>query len=267
MRIGFIGAGKMALALARGFSEKINPTAVLASCPPSDDLLLKQFRDHGFDTYNSNEFVARNSDVVIFATKPFVFPIIMKELKHVFTVNQLLISIAAGLKINLIEKSLKDGDKLKIMRVMPNTPSLVNEGVTVYAPNKQCKSEEEEIVERLFSSVGRVYKVNETQIDAVTGISGSGPAYMFLIIEAMADAGVRQGLPRDFAYKLAAQTMVGAGRMVLETGDHPAVLKDAVCSPAGSTIEALDTLEKNGMRSSIMKAVEAATNRCKELGN
>nr|ACO14615.1 Pyrroline-5-carboxylate reductase [Caligus clemensi] len=267
MRIGFIGAGKMALALARGFSEKLNPSVVMAACPPSDEFLLQQFRSHGFETYNSNEYIAKNTDIVIFATKPFVFPKIMKELKHSFNRSQLLITVAAGIKINHIQESLKDGHKLKIVRVMPNTPSLINEGVTVFAPNSSCNQEDETIVQKLFSSVGDIHKVSETQIDAVTGISGSGPGYMFLIIEAMADAGVRQGLPRELSYKLAAQTMVGSGRMVLATGEHPAVLKDAVCSPAGTTIEALDTLEKGGMRSSIMKAVEAATNRCKELGD
>ena len=150
---------------------------------------------------------------------------------------------------------------------MPNTPSLVQEGATVYTKGTNCRANDAKLVEQIFKATSPTcYEVPEGWIDAVTGISGSGPAYMFMIIEAMADAGVLQGLPRDLSLKLAAQTMVGSGQMVLKTGRHPAVLKDDVCSPGGSTITAVDQLEQSGIRACMMKAVEAAAKRCDQLG-
>ncbi|XP_040566741.1 pyrroline-5-carboxylate reductase 2 [Lepeophtheirus salmonis] len=267
MRIGFIGAGKMALALARGFAEKMKPNAILASSPASDEVFLKEFRSHGFDTYHSNEFVARNVDTVILATKPSILPTIFKELHDTIQPNQLLISIAAGIPIKMIQESLSMGDTLKVIRVMPNTPSLVNEGVSIYSLNHQCDLKDQKIIEEMFSCVGSIYKIDETLIDAATGISGCGPGYMYLVIEAMGDAGVKQGLPRDLAYKLAAQTMIGSGKMVLQTGQHPAVLKDSVCSAGGSTIAGISALENEGVRGAFIKAVEVATLKCKDLGN
>ncbi len=151
---------------------------------------------------------------------------------------------------------------------MPNTPCVVGEGASVFSLGQLADpSADAATVKRLLSSVGECHQVPEQLIDAVTGVSGSGPAYMYLIIEALADGGVKQGMPRALAYRLAAQTMVGAGRMVLDGDRHPAVLKDEVCSPGGTTIAALDVLERSGIRASMIKAVEAATNRCKELSN
>jgi len=268
LRVGFIGAGKMASALARGFAQTLpqGSKMISASCPVNDAPLLEEMGSMGCTTMHSNKQLVRDNDVILVAVKPGVMPIICKEVKALVTPDKLFVSIAAGVKLQAIQDMLHQ--EAKAVRVMPNTPSLVGEGATVYSLGDRCSPDTDgKIVSGLFSGVGQeCHPVSEAMIDAVTGISGSGPAYMYLIIEAMADAGVKQGLPRELSYRLAAQTMVGAGKMVLETGKHPAVLKDDVCSPAGSTIAALATLEKNGLRNTLMQAVEAATLRCKQLG-
>lgn len=271
VRVGFIGAGKMATALARGIVSqgKIlqNSSHLMASCPVQDSQLLEPIRELGGITTNDNLYVVDNSDVVIMAVKPLIMEKVLQEIKPaVFDTSKLVVSIAAGIKIQQIQQNLHS--ESKVFRVMPNTPSLVQEGATVFSKCQNCSSRDSNVIKEILSAVGPTcFEVPENMIDAVTGISGSGPAYMYIIIEAMADAGVKMGLPRDLAYKLAAQTMVGSGQMVLKTGIHPAVLKDEVCSPGGSTITAVDQLEKSGIRSSMMKAVEAATIRCQQLGS
>lgn len=271
LKVGFIGAGKMATALARGILSQGQVLAhgaadLTASCPKEDAALLEPIKALGGQTTHDNHELVAKSDVVILAVKPFVVPIILDEVKSSVDSSKLIVSIAAGVRLDALQTKLNDGSK--VMRVMPNTPSLVQQGATVYAPGNFCNGDDGDVVERIFNAVGpKCYQVHESMIDAVTGISGSGPAYMYMIIEAMADAGVKQGLPRALAYQLAAQTMVGAGQMVLQTGLHPAVLKDEVCSPGGSTITALDQLEKSGLRTCIMQAVEAATKRCNQMGS
>jgi len=192
---------------------------------------------------------------------------VLEEIKPVLLAsNKLIVSIAAGMKISDIQQNLHS--ESKVFRVMPNTPSLVLEGATVFSRGKSCEQIDSDLIKQILSAVGSTcHEVPESWINAVTGISGSGPAYMYMIIEAMADAGVKRGLPRNLAIQLAAQTMVGSGQMVLQTGKHPAVLKDEVCSPGGSTITAVDQLEQSGIRTCMMKAVEAATNRCQQLGS
>jgi len=269
LKVGFIGAGKMATALAAGLADILpqGSKMITASCPANDAFLLDDIRAMGCGTTHSNKDLVANSDLVMLAVKPAVMPHVCREIRDLVTEDKIMVSMAAGVKLETLQKSLNQ--KARTIRVMPNTPSLVGEGATVYSLGNHCSAAfEGKVIETLFAGVGRVcHLVPESHIDAVTGISGSGPAYMYMIIEAMADAGVNQGLSRDLAYKLAAQTMVGAGRMVLDTGKHPAVLKDDVCSPAGSTIAALGALERNGVRNAMMQAVEAATNRCKQLGD
>lgn len=269
LRVGFVGSGKMALALVKGFLKKQGQmpwgnTEILASCPVQDAKLLEPMKALGCDTMHCNKSLLGKSDVVVLAVKPNIVPLVLKDIKDgVDPDRHLITSLAAGVTIGNLESNLKEG--AKVIRIMPNTPAIVSEGATVFSRGRNAGKEEATVVDALMSSVGLCREVPEYLIDAVTGVSGSGPAYMYLIIEALADGAVKQGLPRDIAYKLAAQTMVGAGKMVLETGDHPAVLKDEVTSPAGTTIAALDVLEKNGLRSTVMKAVEAATLRCKEM--
>jgi pyrroline-5-carboxylate reductase len=187
---------------------------------------------------------------------------VLKEVKSGVTSDHLMVSIALGVPIWSMEESLPPNTR--VIRVMSNTPAIVREGASVYCMGTNAHPEDGALVKKLFSSVGSCEKIPETAIDAVTGLSGSGPAYCFLALEALADGGVRQGLRRDVATKLAAQTMLGAAKMVLETGRHPGALKDDVCSPGGSTIHGLYHLEKSGLRPSLIEAVAAATNICRE---
>jgi len=260
----------MATALARGIVSQgqilSRPQDLMASCPPQDANLLDPIKELGCTTSHDNLEVVSNSDIVILAVKPAIIARVLSEGKTLLNGSKLVTSIAAGIKIGQMEEMMQPDSK--VIRVMPNTPSLVQEGATVYSKGKNCQLEDGLLVERIFKAVGpSCTEVPEAWIDSVTGISGSGPAYMYIIIEAMADAGVKMGLPRDLAYTLAAQTMVGSGQMVLKTGIHPAVLKDDVCSPGGSTITAVDQLEQNGIRTCMMKAVEAAAKRCHQLGS
>lgn len=265
LRVGFIGAGKMASALAQGFikGQAVKSAShVSASCPIADKHLLEHMKQMGCQTFHCNKELMECSDVVILAVKPQIMPLVLPDIKSLVAAK-LMVSIAAGVKLSQLQADLNPDSK--IVRLMPNTPCIVREGVSVFCSGPKVTKEDSQTVKQLFGTVGQIDEVKESMIDAVTGVSGSGPAYMYLIIEAMADGGVKQGLPRDLAYKLAAQTMVGAGRMVLDTNTHPAVLKDEVCSPGGTTITALDMLEKSGLRTSIMQAVEAATKRCTQI--
>jgi len=269
VRVGFIGAGQMATALARGIVSQGKVLQNNANLYASDlnPQSLKSIKDLGGQTTNNNLHVVDNSDVVILAVKPQIMSKVLEQIKPAVAADpkKLLVSIAAGVKIQTIQESLLS--ESKVFRIMPNTPCMVQEGAIVFSRSQGCDDSDSELIKLIFSAVGpNCYEVQESMIDAVTGISGSGPAYMYIIIEAMADAGVKMGLPRDLAYKLAAQTMVGSGQMVLQTGTHPAVLKDEVCSPGGSTITAVDQLEQSGIRTCMMKAVEAAAKRCQQLG-
>jgi pyrroline-5-carboxylate reductase len=191
-------------------------------------------------------------------------PGVLAELGKVILSSHVVISIAAGVTIREISTGL--GSSVRLIRVMPNTPCLVGASATGYSPGSTATAEDVELVGRLFGAVGKAFRVSEPLLDAVTGLSGSGPAYVYTLIEALSDGGVRCGLPRDVALALAAQTVLGAAKMILETGQHPAVLKDAVTSPGGTTIAGLQVLERAGFRSAAIDAVEAATRRAQELG-
>lgn len=252
----------MAQALARGFIRAglSKGEMMLASCLPNDIGSIETFKEMGSNTVFANAPVIEYGDVLILSVKPQVVPKILPEIHDN---KKLLISIAMGISLTSLERALPV--KTPVIRVMPNTPALVGCGATVFARGKYASDKDAEITEKLFSAVGICEQVPENLIDPVTALAGSGPAYVYIMIEAMADGGVKMGLTRPIAYKLAAQTVLGAGTMVRETNIHPGQLKDDVTSPAGSTITGIHHLEKHGVRSALIDAIEAATLRCREV--
>jgi pyrroline-5-carboxylate reductase len=265
LRIGFLGAGKMATALAQGWIQAglTVGTQVCASDP------VPAARDHfakttGATALAENSRVVSQSDVIVLAVKPQNMPDLLAEIRSSLKPHHLLISIAAAITLKQFTDTL--GNDRRIIRVMPNTPCLVGASASAFAASATATAADIQLAERLLNSVGRVVQVPEKLLDAVTGLSGSGPAFVAVMIEALSDGGVRMGLPRDLATMLAAQTVFGAAKMLLETGLHPGQLKDMVASPAGTTIAGLHALEQGGLRAALMDAVEAATLRAVELG-
>ena len=262
-RIGFLGAGRMATALAQGLIQSGFTSAgnVIASDP------IAAARDNFTYTTQArctdrNQEVLKNSRVVILAVKPPAVSKIVSELADEITEEHLIVSIAAGVSLSTIESLIPSR---RVIRVMPNTPCLVGAGASGFARGAHADDVDAELVTRMLSTVGIAMEVPESLLDAVTALSGSGPAYAFEMIEALSDGGVLMGLPRNVATQLAAQTLMGAAKMVLETGQHPGQLKDAVTSPGGTTIAGLHVLEDGGMRGLLMSAVEAAALRSREL--
>ena len=264
-KIGFLGAGQMARALAAGFvgSGLVSARQVWASDPVPAALDALAAATPGVNRCASNAEVAAAADVLVLAVKPQQLVAVLDELKPAVHERHLILSIAAGVRLDTIAQRLPPATRA--VRVMPNTPCLVGQSASGYALGKHATPADGALVEQLLSAVGRAMLVDEKLLDAVTGLSGSGPAYIYLVIEALADGGVRMGLPRDVALMLAAQTVRGAAEMVLATGEHPAVLKDRVASPGGTTIAGLQALESGGLRGTLMAAVEAATLRSREL--
>jgi len=265
LSIGFLGAGKMATALARGFIRAGLVTAkqVMAG-DPSRTACDSFAREAQGRTTASNLEVVRFAPVLILAVKPDHVNAALAEVRDHLTVKHLLISIAAGVPLAKLESGLRPS--ARVVRVMPNTPALVGASATGFALGKSASPADGELIQRLFSAVGIAFPLKEILLDAVTGLSGSGPAYVYLFIEGLSDGGVAAGLPRDVATKLAAQTVLGSGKMVLETGLHPGALKDMVTSPGGTTIEGLHELEKGKLRGALISAVRAATEKSKRLG-
>jgi pyrroline-5-carboxylate reductase len=265
LTIGFLGAGKMATALANGFIRAglVAPKQVIAS-DVSEAACAAFAKETGAKTTGSNPEVAKFAEVLILAVKPDQVSGAVGEIRDEFSEKHLLISIAAGVTLAKLEALL--GAEARVVRVMPNTPALVGSSATGFALSKSATAADAETAKKLFSSVGVAFQVKESLLDAVTGLSGSGPAYVYLFIESLSDGGVAAGLPRDIATKLAAQTVLGAAKMVLETGQHPGALKDMVTSPGGTTIEGLHELEKGKLRGTVMSAVRAATEKSKKLG-
>jgi pyrroline-5-carboxylate reductase len=265
LTIGFLGAGRMATALARGF---VHSGLVTARQIAGSDPLPAARKLFGKET--GARVVARNADVVesatmlILATKPDQVAAVLREVRDRFTRRHLLISIAAGVPMATLEAALPA--RSRVVRVMPNTPALVGESASGYALGKSATRSDAQLVQRLFSTVGMAFLLKESLLDAVTGLSGSGPAYVYQFIEALSDGGVAAGLPREVSTRLAAQTVLGAARMVIETGTHPGTLKDMVTSPGGTTIEGLHELEKGKLRATVMSAVRAAAERSRKLG-
>ncbi|MBM3876927.1 MAG: pyrroline-5-carboxylate reductase [Verrucomicrobia bacterium] len=265
LTLGFLGAGKMAAALAKGFIR--GGLAEAGRVVASDIVAAARetfAREVGARVTASNSDVVRMSRVLVLAVKPDHVAPVLGEVAPSFTREHLLISIAAGIPTARIESALPAGSR--VIRVMPNTPALVGASASAFAPGRHATGEDASLAMKLFSSVGVAMQLKETLLDAVTGLSGSGPAYVFTVIEALSDGGVAAGLPRDAATKLAAQTVFGAAKLLLETSQHPGALKDAVTSPGGTTIEGLHELERAGVRSAFISAVRAAADKSRKLG-
>ncbi len=264
-RIGFLGAGQMASALARGWTAAhlVTPENGLAS-DPSPEARARFIDRTGWKAVPSNRDVVVDSDVIVLAIKPQAMSAVIADVQSLLKPRHLIVSIAAGVTMARLVNELGAGRR--VIRVMPNTPCLIGECACGYTPGDAATPEDIDLVDRLFNAVGKAYRLPENLLDAVTGLSGSGPAFVYLMIEALSDGGVKVGLPRDVATGLAAQTLLGAARMALETGLHCGQLKDMVTSPGGTTIAGLHALEQGGLRAALMDAVEAATNRATELG-
>ncbi len=263
-KIGFIGTGKMGEALIKGIlnAELVQPSSIYAS--DVDTAKLNRLRSsYKINICRSNCDTVISSDVVIIAVKPQTVQNVLDEIKHCVK-KQLIISIAAGVPIQTFEDALPKGSK--VIRVMPNIAATVKEAASAISLGMAVSREDAEIATEIFNAVGRSVVVSEHLMDAVTGLSGSGPAYIFMIIEALADGGVHEGLDRETARLLAAQTVLGAAKMVLENAKHTGDLKNMVTSPGGTTIRGVRVLEERGVRSAVMNAVIAACERSKELG-
>ncbi|KAL1517739.1 hypothetical protein ABEB36_001470 [Hypothenemus hampei] len=240
------------------------PETIISSCHPSDTISLKVFQDLGAEAITENLPVVEKSQVVIVAVKPHIVPVALGSIKNSIVDNdKLYLSVAMGVTIKQLEQILpKDS---RVIRVMPNTPALVQSGASVFVKGTTATEGDTTITKKLLQSIGTCEEVTESMMDGITALSGSGPAYVYLFIEALADGGVKMGLPRDLAYRLAAQTVLGAGKMVRETKQHPGVLKDDVTSPGGSTATGIHFLEEHAFRGTVIGAIEAATKRCREV--
>lgn len=265
MKIGFIGLGNMATAIIGGMLQKdmAKPEDILG-CDKLAAAKEKIKSELAITVMQNNQEVAQAADVLFLAVKPIFMEDVISEIKDVVRKETLVVSIAAGKTIDFLQTNFGDRD-MKIIRCMPNTPALVLEGCTGVCANQNVTDEEMQQVLRLLRSFGTASVVPERLMDAVVGVSGSAPAYVFMFIEAMADAAVLAGMPRQQAYEFSAQAVLGSAKMVLETGKHPAELKDMVCSPGGTTIEAVKVLEEKGMRAAIMDAMEACIEKSKKL--
>ncbi len=264
MTIGFIGLGNMAKAMIGGILAKglMGPNEIIGTAA-TEATCLKAVSKYGIQTRSSNAAVAKEADIIFLAVKPQYLKVVIADIMDSVDENKVIVSIAAGKTISWLEKEFEH--KVKIIRVMPNTPALVLEGCSAVCRNDLVSDDDFHFVMELLESFGKAYTVPETMMDVVVGVSGSSPAYVFLFIEAMADAAVAGGMPRKQAYEFAAQSVLGSAKMVLETGKHPGELKDMVCSPAGTTIEAVRVLEENGFRGTVMDAVTACIDKSKSL--
>jgi pyrroline-5-carboxylate reductase len=264
-KIAFLGGGNMAEALIKGLIAAGTAKAdQLMAMDVSADRLAHLKKTYGINTAKSNAAAAREADVIVLSVKPHVVERVLTEISSSVNDKKLVISIAAGIALAKIEKNLRE--TAHVVRVMPNTPALVLAGAAALSAGDNITNDDLDLAQSIFNSVGTTVVVDEKLMDAVTGLSGSGPAYIFMIIEALSDAGVKAGLPRPLALELAAQTVYGSAKMVLETKEHPGKLRDMVTSPGGTTIEGLHELEKGNLRATLMNAVEAAVARSKELG-
>jgi pyrroline-5-carboxylate reductase len=262
--IAFLGAGNMAEALVKGLLRAEVAAAREVICSDRNPARAELTQRYGVRFTSSNTEAATAADIVVLSVKPQVMNKLLDEIAPVLDQRKLVISIAAGVPIAAIER--KVGHGVRIVRTMPNTPALVGAGATALTAGEHATEEDLSQARALFDAIGRTVVVDEPQLDAVTGLSGSGPAYIFLVIEALSDAGVKVGLARATAQDLAAQTVLGSAKLLIETGEHPGRLKDQVTSPGGTAIAGLHTLEAGGLRTTLMNAVEAATHRAKELG-
>lgn len=264
--IGFIGAGNMGRAMIEGIvaSEKVTAHNIYVFDMNQHSLQALK-TEHGVGICDSTQALVQTCDWIILAVKPQVYPVVLESVKKHWKSSKILISIAAGISIAQMESIL--GHNQKIVRTMPNTPALIGEAMSAVCANNHVSKNEVEKVLSLFQCFGKAEVVYESLIDAVIGVSGSAPAYVFMLIEAMADAAVWGGMPRNKAYTFAAQAVQGAAKMVLETGKHPGELKDMVCSPAGTTIEAVRTLEKHGFRTAVFEGIADCIKKSKMMSS
>lgn len=265
-RFAFIGGGNMGEALIKGLLSglDVQPQHIIATDVVPERRTYLQ-ATYGIMAVADNKYAVQESTVVILAVKPQIMPAILEEIAPVVTSEILVISIAAGVTLQTLQRAL--GDSRRVVRVMPNTPALVLAGAAGISPGQAATTQDIALVERMFNAVGRAMVVSDEMMDVVTGLSGSGPAFIFALIEGLSDGGVLMGLARQTATLLAAQTVLGAAKMVLETGKHPGELKDMVTSPAGTTIAGMHALENGGLRGLMMEAVRRATERSAALGH
>lgn len=269
MKLGFIGLGNMASAIIGGILKEgiAKPEEIIGSAK-TEKTAGEKAAQFGIETCTDNKKIAAQADVLVLAVKPQFFPEVIAEIRDVVREETLLISIAAGKTISYIKEQFgvtENEKKIKLVRCMPNTPALVLAGCSGYCMNEHVNGKERELAEKLFSSFGKAIEVPERLIDVVGSVAGSSPAFVFLFIEALADGAVAEGMPRAQAMEFAAQAVLGSAKLVLESGIHPGRLKDMVCSPGGSTIQGIRTLEKSGMRSAVMEAVIACAEKSRKL--
>ena len=262
MKVGFIGGGNMAAAMIGGIlNQKIAGAEDIIVSTKTENSLERVRQTYRVRTTLDNREVAHNCDILILAVKPKFYEEVIKEVRDQIRCDQIVVSIAPGKTLEWLEETA--GKPVKLVRCMPNTPALVGEGMTGVCRNDLLTEEEMKEVCRLLEGFGKVEMVEESLMDTVVSVSGSSPAYVFLFLEAMADAAVADGMPRAQAYRMAAQSVLGSAKMLLETGKHPGELKDMVCSPGGTTIEAVRVLEEKGMRSAVIEAMKACTKKAK----
>lgn len=265
MKIGFIGTGMMGTAMIKGIigSNIVNPSNI--HIYDLDTLKVEKLNvELGINPEVDSVELVKKCDIVLLAVKPNIVKTVLDEIKEVFTDNKILISIAAGIPLKTYKNTL--GEQKKIIRAMPNTPAVIGEGMTLISYDSYVTEDEVKSAVSLLETMGKVEKMEEKLMSEVVALTSSSPAYIFMLIEAMADAAVLSGIPRQTAYRLASQAVAGSAKMVGETGKHPGELKDQVCSPAGTTIEAVAALEKYGFRNSIIEAMNECTKKARELG-
>lgn len=262
--IGFVGTGNMGGAIIDGLLKAgLTPKNIAAF--DADKAKLSSLEEKGVYIAKSNTDIAQKSDIIILAVKPHIVGVVLKEMSSASGIeNKIIVSIAAGLKTDFLSSFFKVD--MRVVRAMPNTPAQVGEGMTVLCHNGNMDEAAMQEIVSIFSSVGKVEVLEERLMDAVTAISGSSPAYVYIMIEAMADAAVLCGMPRDKAYTIASQAVMGSAQMVLKTGIHPGALKDMVCSPGGTTIEAVSKLEAGGFRAALIDAVVSCCDKSARLG-
>lgn len=263
-KIGFIGGGNMAEAFIKGLMSGGFPAEDILFFEPNEKRRQTMEDRYGVFCAENNAKLVIDSDIVVLATKPQILDKVLTEIESTFNDDKLLISILAGITTTTLEAGL--GGQAHVVRAMPNTPALAGKGAAALCPGRNADEQDRRVAQHLFETVGIALWVEEGQMDAVTGLSGSGPAFVYTFIEALTAGGVQEGLRLDIAHSLAVQTVVGAASLVQDTGEHPALLREKVCSPAGTTISAIRVLEERGLRAMMMEAVGAATKRSRELG-
>ena len=264
MKIGFIGTGNMGSSIIKGIlSSKFEKSENINIFDLDKEKVNNLVKEYGVNAVNSEKELAENCNIIILSVKPHIIPIVLKNLSGNVKKDTIILTIAAGISISVIENAL--GEDKKVVRTMPNTPAQVLSGMTAVTFNKNIENSEKEIIFKFLNSFGKSVEIEEKLIHAYTGISGSLPAYVYMFMEALADGGVLCGIPRNKAYEIVAQTVAGSAKMLLETGKHPGQLKDEVCSPAGTTIEAVRVLENGNFRGNVIEAVVACTEKSKEM--